>query len=145
MQKHRHQINEGPSIRGHQIFQIETLSILVIDGIAIDLTPTEYTLVVTLLLRREKFQNNSEGPLDIYVSFEELQRSAGLSNRPLLAKHIYNASAKLWTADLSIALVNSYGYMVVFEAEGDANRFLNQATVRQNDIRREQQLCSSAG
>jgi hypothetical protein len=125
-------VNEGPSIRGHRVQHIEALSILVIDGVAIEFTRTEYRLVMRLLRQVENLQKHMEEAVEIYVSYEELRQSASLNNRTLLAKHIYNASAKLWAAGMSITRVDRYGYSIVFEMEEDASRFLKQATTRQH-------------
>lgn len=139
-------VNEGPSVRGHRIQHIETLSILVIDGVAIELTPTEYIIVISLLRQLENLQKSTKEPIEIFVSFDELRERASLNNRTLLAKHIYNASAKLWAAGMSIARVDGYGYSIVFDVGGDANRFLRQSTIRQRSAERsvlqEPQLCA---
>ena len=138
-------VSEGPSIRGHSISHIDALSVLEADGVAIAFTPTEYRLVMLLLQQVEKLQNTSSEHIDLFVSFDELLAATGLANRSLLAKHIYNASAKLWTAGLSIARVDGYGYCVVFGVEGDSNRFLRQSTLRQSkEAREEPQLFAIA-
>jgi hypothetical protein len=141
-QTNENMVSEGPDIRGHSISHIDALSILQIDGAAIAFTPTEYTLVMLLLHQLEKLQKTTNELIEIYVPFEDLQRSAALPTRSLLSKHIYNASAKLWTAGLSIARVDGYGYVIVFDIEGDTSRFLRQATPRQHkrEAREEHQL-----
>lgn len=145
-QTNENMVSEGPDIRGHSISHIDALSILQIDGAAIAFTPTEYTLVMLLLHQLEKLQKTTNELIEIFVPFEDLQRSAALSTRSLLSKHIYNASAKLWTAGLSIARVDGYGYVIVFDIEGDTSRFLRQATPRQHkrEAREEHQLYAIA-
>ena len=123
---------EGPAIRGHSISHIDSLSILQIDGAAIAFTPTEYTLVMLLLQQQEKLQKNTNELIEFYVTFEDLQRSAARPTRSLLSRHIYNASAKLWSAGLSIARVDGYGYVILFDVEGDTTRYLRQAAPRQH-------------
>ncbi len=125
-------VSEGPKIRGHSISHIDALSVLEVDGVAIAFTPTEYRIVILLLEQLEKLQNASNELIDLFVSFDALQGATRLANRSLLSKHIYNASGKLWNAGLSIARVDGYGYVIVFDVEGDANRFLRQATLRQS-------------
>lgn len=125
-------VSEGPSIRGHAISHIDALSILEVDGVAIAFTPTEYRLVIVLLQQLEKLQNTSNDHIDLFVSYDHLLQAGHLASRSLLAKHVYNASAKLWTAGLSIARVDGYGYTIVFNAEGDSNRFLRQSAIRQS-------------
>ena len=124
-------VSEGPRIRGHSISHIDALSILEVDGVAIAFTPTEYRLVIMLLQQLEKLQNTAYEHIDLFVSFDDLLEAGRLANRSLLAKHVYNASAKLWTAGLSIARVDGYGYCIVFGVEGDSNRFLRQSAFRQ--------------
>lgn len=126
-----HPFSEGPKIRGHRVQYIETLFILVIDGVALEFTPTEYRLVMRLLRQVEHLQKNTQESVEIFVSYEELQQSASLNNRTLIARHIYNASAKLWVVGMSITRVDRYGYAIIFDAEGDASRFLKQSTLRQ--------------
>ncbi len=124
-------VSEGPNIRGHSISHIDALLILEVDGMAIAFTPTEYRLVILLLQQLEKLHIPTYDHIDLFVSFEVLLEAAHLTSRSLLAKHISNASTKLWTAGLSIARVDGYGYTIVFGMEGDSNRFLRQATYRQ--------------
>jgi hypothetical protein len=131
MNQFKNRMEEGPMIRGHHIQHIDAFSMLVIDGRAIEFTPTEYLLVMALLSQLEKLQSANQEPTDFYVSFERLQQCASLNNRTLLARHISNASTKLWPAGISIARVDQYGYMIVFEVEGDANRYLKQSSQRQ--------------
>lgn len=137
-------VEEGPLIRGHHIQHIDSLLILVVDGSAVELTRTEYLLVMGLLRQLEHLQNTNE-PIEIYVSFEELQRIASLNNRTLLARHIYNSSAKLWTAGVSIARVDGFGYAIIFDAGADANRFLKHSNARQPGAHLEQNLCAMTG
>jgi hypothetical protein len=124
-------VSEGPRVRGHSISHIDALSILEVDGVAVAFTPTEYRLVMLLLQQLEKLANTSNDHIDLFVSFVDLLEACRLANRSLLAKHVYNASAKLWMAGLSIARVDGYGYCIVFGVEGDANRFLRQSAFRQ--------------
>lgn len=145
-QKRDNIVNEGPSIRGHAISHIDALSVLEVDGVAISFSPTEYRLVMRMLQQVEKLQNTSYEQIDFYVSFDGLLEAGRLANKSTLAKHVYNASAKLWMAGLSIARVDGYGYSIVFDAEGDANRFLRQSVIRQSrgDSTREQPLFALA-
>src|SRR5262249_4738960 len=100
---------------------------LLIQGLIIDLSPTEYRLVMELFRQLERCQAGTVHPTEIYVSFDHLQQVASLPNRTLLRRHISNASTKLWVAECAIARVDGYGYTLLFDAEGDKTRYMDHA------------------
>src|SRR5260221_2324025 len=118
---------DWPCIKGRTVKHIATLHQFLIEGLIIDLSPTEYWLVMELLRQLKRFQAGTVHPTEIYVRFDHLQAVAGLPNRTLLRRHISNTSTKLWVAECAIARVDGYGYTLLFEAEGEKTRHRDHA------------------
>lgn len=139
------QLFDGPRIIGHRLQHNDTLHLCVVDGIIVPLTPTEYRLILPLLRQLEKLQSYPHSEhVEVFVSFEQLQHTASLGSRILLAKHICNASAKLWLAGMAVARVDGYGYTIVFDAKGDAERYIAQSLRGQSSIRQRETQSSAA-
>lgn len=112
------------SINGCRVEYFDEYHKLIIDGTYMDLTPTEYLLVMLLL--RHYGQLQSTRSVEVFVGYDELQQCASLTNRTLLSRHITNASKKLWAVGWAIVPVKYYGYTLVFDALGDAERYRMQ-------------------
>jgi hypothetical protein len=117
----------GPCIAGRTIKHNTCKHQFLIEGLIIDLSPTEYRLVMELFLQLERCQAGAAHPTEIYVCFDHLQQVASLPNRTLLRRHISNASTKLWVAGCAVARVDGYGYTLLFEAEGDMTRYMDHS------------------
>jgi len=128
---HSQQSNDVQFINGRRVEHFDTYNKLIIDGTYMDLTPTEYLLVMLLLRHYEQLQ--SSGSMEVFVGYDELQQCARLPNRTVLSKHITNASRKLWAVGWAIVPVKFYGYTLVFDALGDAERYRVQS--EQNALR----------
>jgi hypothetical protein len=118
---------DGPCIQGHTVKHNASLHQFFIEGLIIDLSPTEYRLVMELFRQLERCQAETVHPTEIYVRFDHLQAVAGLPNRTLLRRHISNTSTKLWVAECAIARVDGNGYTLLFEAEGEKTRYRDHA------------------
>jgi DNA-binding response OmpR family regulator len=126
-----HQFDDALSINGRRVDHYDAYNKLIIDGTYMDLTPTEYLLVMLLLHHYEQLQSSER--MEVFVGYDELQQGARLPNRSVLSKHITNASKKLWAVGWAIVPVKSYGYTLVFDALGDADRYRVQSS--QNEPR----------
>ena len=122
------QSEDALSINGRRVEHYDEYHKLIIDGTYMDLTPTEYLLVMLLLRHYEQLHSKSRGSLEVFVGYDELQQGANLPNRTVLSKHITNASKKLWAVGWAIVPVKFYGYTLVFDALGDAERYREQTS-----------------
>lgn len=130
------------SINGRRVEHFDEYNKLIIDGSYMDLTPTEYLLVMVLLRHYEQLQS-SGGVVEVFVGYDELQQCARLPNRTVLSKHITNASKKLWAVGWAIVPVKSYGYTLVFDALGDAERYRMQLEPRASSPRGDLQFATA--
>ncbi len=131
-----HRSDDVLFINGRRVEHYDDYNKLIIDGTYMDLTPTEYLLVMLLLRHYEQLQ--SSGSREVFVGYDELQQGARLPNRTVLSKHITNASKKLWAVGWAIVPVKFYGYTLVFDALGDADRYRMQS--EQNALRQGREL-----
>ncbi len=98
---------EGPSILGHVVQHSDTQHLLIIDGVVVSCTPTEYPLLIHML-------NQSEG----YVAFAPLVACAFNSSlnpgtRRCLTQHMSRVRSKLWPFGLDILCITGYGYTLL--------------------------------
>jgi hypothetical protein len=116
-------LSEGPDLAGYSIYHNDRFHHLQINGRLVKLSPTEYTLCIRLLRHFEWLQQfalvqRDHSPLEapnVYVSFEELQRCANLSERLHVTKHLSNANGKLKVHGISIICVGDCGYTLNFQ------------------------------
>ncbi|GAC1613988.1 MAG: hypothetical protein NVS4B7_05790 [Ktedonobacteraceae bacterium] len=85
----------------------EALHLLIIDGVIVSCTPTEYQLLMRLL-------QHVEG----HVPFAQLLSCAyasalDRSSRRILTQHMSHVRAKLWPFDLDVLCINGYGYTLL--------------------------------
>lgn len=117
------QLCEGPHLAGFTIYHNDHYHHLQINGRLVKLSPTEYILCMRLfrhfewlqkfaILRQE--QPDIEIP-NVYVSFDELQRSANLAERLHITKHLSNANGKLKVHGIIITCVSECGYTLNFQ------------------------------
>jgi hypothetical protein len=116
------QLREGPHLAGFRIYHNEMYHHLQINGRVLRLTPTEYRLCMCLLRHFEDLaqfaflcqaQPHMSMP-NVYVSFQQLQNSAGLAERSQVTKHLNNARGKLRVHGIAIICVNGCGYTLAF-------------------------------
>jgi hypothetical protein len=96
---------------------------LQVNGRLVKLSPTEYALCMCLLRHVEQLQQfallRREHPTmdvpNVYVSFEELQMQAKLTDRLHLTKHLSNANSKLKVHGITIVCVGDCGYTLDFQ------------------------------
>ena len=100
-------LKEGPHIQGHEVQHNDPHRLLVIDGVVVSCSPTEYLLLLRIL-------NHSEG----YVAFGPLAECAfniplNRSTRRCLTQHMSRVRSKLWPFDLDISCLTGYGYVLL--------------------------------
>ena len=103
----RLRLEEGPHIQGHEVQHSDFHRMLVIDGVIVSCTPTEYLLLKRILI-------HSEG----YAAFEPLvvcalQTPLNRSTRRCLTQHISRVRSKLWPFGLDISSLRGYGYALL--------------------------------
>lgn len=111
-------LKAGPQVAGHTIWHSEHQHCLIIDQRIVDLTPTEYALVMVLLSAYDRWQRSNHAML-FRISPEHLQHAAGVYGRRLLTKHINGAAEKLAPLLIDIPWVNSKqnpGYGLTFDS-----------------------------
>lgn len=112
------QLCEGPHVAGYTIYHNDHFHHLQINGRLVHLSPTEYKLCIRLLRHFEWLQlptHTTSEALNIYVSFEELQRCANLAERGHVIKHMSNANGKLAVHGVTILCVGGCGYTLNFQ------------------------------
>jgi len=98
---------EGPPIQGHIVQHSDPHRLLVIDGVVVSCTPTEYSLLMCLL-------QQSGG----YVAFAPLvecafQSPLNRSTRRSLTQHISRVRTKLWPFGFDVCCLTGYGYLLL--------------------------------
>jgi len=106
---------EGPVIAGHRIQHSDAEHVLIIDDTVVSCTPTEYDLLIPLLLHAEEA-----------LSFTQILGTA--ERQPLphhlrrrLTQHMSRLRAKLWPFELDILCLTGYGYLlhILRDEQGD--------------------------
>ncbi len=97
---------EGPTLGRHVVQHSDAYRLLIIDGVVVRCTPTEYALLMRLLHQSER-----------HLSFELLeqcvfQRSLNRNPRSALIRHMRRIRPKLWPFGLDILSITGYGYML---------------------------------
>jgi DNA-binding response OmpR family regulator len=97
---------EGPSLAGHVVQHSDAYRLLIIDGVVVRCTPTEYALLMRLLQQNER-----------HLPFELLEqcvfkRSLNRNPRSALIRHMRRIRPKLWPFGLDILSITGYGYML---------------------------------
>jgi hypothetical protein len=112
------QLREGPHLTGYTIYHNDKFHHLQINGRLVRLSPSEYRLCIRLLRHFECLQQRvhpMQEALNIYVSFEELQRCADLAERGHVIKHVSNANGKLRVHGITMLCVGECGYTLNFQ------------------------------
>ncbi|SRR5579884_2281646 len=112
------QLCKGPQLAGYTIYHNDKFHHLQINGRLVRLSPSEYKLCIRLLRHFEWLQQRDhtrQEVLNIYVSFEELQRCADLAEREHVIKHVSNANGKLRVHGITILCVGECGYTLNFQ------------------------------
>ncbi len=81
---------EGPNIQGHVVQHSDTHHLLIIDGVVVSCTPTEYPLVACAF-----------------------QSSLNPGTRRCLTQHMSRVRSKLWPFGLDILCITGYGYTLL--------------------------------
>jgi DNA-binding response OmpR family regulator len=102
---------EGPHIQGHMVQHSDPHRLLVIDGVVVSCTPTEYPLLLQMLQQHRG-----------YVAFASLiecafQSVLSRSTRRSLTQHMSRVRSKLWPFGLEICCITGYGYALLSRAE----------------------------
>jgi DNA-binding response OmpR family regulator len=111
---------EGPPIQGHIVQHSDPYRLLVIDGVVVSCTPTEYFLLMRLL-------QQSGG----YVAFAPLvecafQSPLNRSTRRSLTQHMSRVRTKLWPFGFDVCCLTGYGYLLLSQPSEQAVHEQNQ-------------------
>jgi hypothetical protein len=106
------QLEAGPAVAGCRILQNEEQYVLVINGRIAPLTPTEYLLVMALLRQRAQWEA-AVGRAPFAASHALLRQVTGIEQQKLLARHMSNASLKLFPLGIRLICVRE-GYAAFF-------------------------------
>lgn len=98
---------DGPPLRGHAVQYSDSHHLLLIDGVIIPCTPTEYRLLMQLLHHAEHHVPFARllsaihtGPLD-------------RSGRRVLSQYMSRMRAKVWPFGFDIFCITGYGYTLL--------------------------------
>jgi len=98
---------ERPQLQEHRILYSDALHLLIIDETVIPCTPTEYSILQTLL------QHAGEGvPLHRLLG-RSAKQAVEWHSRRNLTQHISRLRARLWPFDLDILCLTGYGYLLL--------------------------------
>jgi len=105
---------ERPHLHGHRIQYSDTLHLVVIDETVIPCTPTEYSLLLSLL------QRAGEGvPINSLLG-RPAKQTVEWHTRRNLTQHISRLRARLWPFDLDILCLTGYGYLLLARSQEQA-------------------------
>ena len=97
---------EGPTLAGHIMQHRDALHLLIIDGVIVPCTPTEYPLVMHLLQ-----QADQQHSLEFLLQWVR-QHASSRCTKNSLRRHIRSLRAKLRPFGLDILCIIGYGYMI---------------------------------
>ena len=101
----RRRLIDGPPLRGHVVQHSDAHHLLIIDGVVVPCTPTEYSLLLPLLEHVEE-----------HVPFALLLNNASCMNRQTrrsLTQYMSRIRAKLWSFGFDIFCITGYGYTLL--------------------------------
>ncbi len=105
---------ERTQLHGHQVQHSDTQHVVIIDGVVVPCTPTEYGLLVPLLYHAGEAVQYTH--LLSMQGQQPLTRSIRLS----LTRHISRLRARLWPFGLDIVCLIGYGYLLLSRPNGQA-------------------------
>lgn len=105
---------EHSYLPGYRIQYSDALHLLIIDETAIPCTPTEYSLLQTLLRRA------GEGVSVHQLLGRPAGQGVGRHSRRCLTRHISSLRARLWPFGLDILCVTGYGYLLLARSHEQA-------------------------
>jgi len=105
---------ERTQLHGHQVQHSVTQHVVIIDGVVVPCTPTEYGLLVPLLYHA--------GEAVRYAHLLGMSRQQPLTRsiRLSLTRHISRLRARLWPFGLDIVCLIGYGYLLLSRSNGQA-------------------------
>jgi len=102
---------ERTQLHGHQVQHSDRQHVVIIDGVVVPCTPTEYGLLVSLLYHAGEAVRYTHL---LGLSGQPLTRSIRLS----LTRHISRLRARLWPFGLDIVCLIGYGYLLLSRPNG---------------------------
>jgi len=105
---------ERTQLHGHQVQHSDTQQVVIIDGVVVPCTPTEYGLLVPLLYHA--------GEAVQYTHLLGMTRQQPLTRRIRLSltRHMSRLRARLWPFGLDIVCLIGYGYLLLSRSNGQA-------------------------
>jgi DNA-binding response OmpR family regulator len=105
---------ERTQLHGHQVQYSDAQHLVIIDGVGVPCTPTEYGLLVPLLYHAGEA-----------VQYRHLLGMSGQqlltrSIRLSLTRHISRLRARLWPFGMDIVCLIGYGYLLLSRRNGQA-------------------------
>jgi len=105
---------ERTQLHGHQVQHSDTQHVVIIDGVVVPCTPTEYGLLVLLLY------NAGEAVQYTHLLGMSRQQLLTRSIRLSLTRHISRLRARLWPFGLDIVCLIGYGYLLLSRSNEQA-------------------------
>jgi DNA-binding response OmpR family regulator len=105
---------ERTQLHGHQLQHSDMQHVVIVDGVVVPCTPTEYGLLVPLLYHA--------GEAVQYTHLLGMSRQQPLTRsiRFSLTRHISRLRARLWPFGLDIVCLIGYGYLLLARPNGQA-------------------------
>ena len=105
---------ERPQLQGHQVQYSNLQHLVIIDGVVVPCTPTEYNLLLLLL--------NHAGEAVSYARLLGIagQQPLARNNRRSLTQHMSRLRARLWPLGLDVGCLTGYGYLLLSRPNGQA-------------------------
>ncbi len=105
---------ERPHLQGHRIQYSDELHLLIIDETVIPCTPTEYSILQTLL------QHAGESVSINRLLGRPAKQTIEWHTRRNLTQHISRLRARLWPFGLDILCLTGYGYLLLPRSHEEA-------------------------
>jgi len=103
---------ERPQLKGHRVHYSIVQHLVIIDGVIVPCTPTEYDMLLLLLFDAGKAVASTR-----LLGLSE-QHLLARNNRRCLTQHMSNLRAKLFSLGLDIGCVTGYGYLLLSRPKG---------------------------
>jgi DNA-binding response OmpR family regulator len=98
---------EHPRLREHQVWYNDQQHLLIVDGVVIACTPSEYDVLLMLL------RTTGEPVSFARLVYRDTQHPLVLGPRHRLTQRISRLRARLWPLGLDILCLTGFGYMLL--------------------------------
>ena len=97
---------EHPQLQEHQVWYSDQQHLLIVDGVVIPCTPSEYDVLLILL------RATGEPVPFARLLYRDTQQALPLGSRHRLTQRVSRLRARIWPFGLDILCLTGYGYLL---------------------------------